>query len=440
MSEKTLVIQHNSVIEARYRLSVEEQRLIKTLVSQIQSGDEDFKIYEIRIADLAKLLDISDTSYYDRVKKITRKILGNVLSFIDEHGNEIQTNWLSSAKYYKRKGMVALRFDPELKPYLLQLKKLFTSYELGNILHLKGMYSIRIYELLKQYEKIGRREFTLEGLKHILKIDSEYPQYRDFKKFVLSPAENEISEKTDISYLTTETKKGRKVIGLIFIINSNNKKKLAAIEGFKEAPSSIGIDIPVTDNQINAFVDLLVTVGVSQQTAENLVKEHPEERIKAAIAYTQAQQKEGKVKNPGGFVVEAIKKEYRDNQAEEREKKAKSLQEAKAREDHIKKFERLKNVYSEAKNAMFEVWLSNQSEEALAEYRKKFMETLDPMFRKSKSIVEKLFSAHLKALAPFPSLREWAKQGSLDISLFEKELAQEERQAGVMVANPGIAE
>ena len=438
MSEKTLVVQHNAVIEARYKLSVEEQRLIKTLVSQIQSGDEDFKIYEIKIADLAKLLDVSGSSYYDRVKKVTRKILGNVLSFTDENGNEIQTNWLSSAKYYKGKGMVALRFDPELKPYLLQLKKLFTSYELGNILHLKGMYSIRIYELLKQYERIGRREFTLEGLKHILKIDSEYPQYRDFKKFVLLPAEKEISEKTDIKYFTTETKKGRKVVGLTFTINSNSQKKVSAIKGLADKPRNALVDIPATNKPIPELVDQLVKLGVSQKTAETLVKEHQEERIKAAILYTQAQQKEGKVKNPGGFVVEAIKKEYRDNQAEERAKKEKVLQEAKALEKHKKKWEQLKASYVEVRKAQLEAWRSSLDENVLAGYREKFMETVPPIMKQHKNILEQMFLGYLQDLMPFPSLRELAKQNNLDISEFENEVAQEERQTGAMAASPGI--
>ena len=107
-----------------------------------------------------------------------------------------------------------------------------------------------------------------------------------------------------------------------------------------DKPRNALVDIPATNKPIPELVDQLVKLGVSQKTAETLVKEHQEERIKAAILYTQAQQKEGKVKNPGGFVVEAIKKEYRDNQAEERAKKEKVLQEAKALEKHKKKWEK----------------------------------------------------------------------------------------------------
>ena len=43
----------NKLIEARYRLSVWEQRLILTLLINISKQDEDFKRYRIRVADFA---------------------------------------------------------------------------------------------------------------------------------------------------------------------------------------------------------------------------------------------------------------------------------------------------------------------------------------------------------------------------------------------------
>jgi plasmid replication initiation protein len=206
MSKKNLVIQHNAIIEARYTLSVEEQRLIKTLVSKIQPGDEDFKSYSIRLIDLSRLLGISESGYYNRIKKVTKKIMSNILNITDAKGDDVQVAWLSSATYRRGMGTVELRFDPVLKPYLLKLKKCFTSYELENILRLKGIHSIRFYELLKQYEKIGSREFDLLELRSILNIDCEYQEYKYFKRSVLIPVQKEVSEKTDIKFNFSEKK------------------------------------------------------------------------------------------------------------------------------------------------------------------------------------------------------------------------------------------
>ena len=431
MTDKTLVVQHNKIVEARYRLTVEEQRLIKTLVSQIRAHDEDFKVYQIHVHDLAALIGITDDHYYTRIKKLTKKLRDSSLCFINENGDEIQTGWLSSAVYRKGQGFVELRFDPILRPYLLQLQKYFTSYELGNILRLKGMYSIRIYELLKQDEWRGRREFTLEQFKTVLNLESEYREYRDLKKYVLAPAQKEICEKTDIGYTLTELKRGRKVIGLIFEILPKQKKK-------ENCNKAVVIDID-SDNKIQQnneveeqpkYFHLLLEIGVSHDMAKDLIKEHSEEEIHTAITYTETLKADGKIKNPAGFLVDALRKGFRDNHAEERRKKEKVQQEAKTREERTKKWEWLKAAYAEARKAKLEAWRSTLDENELAGHREKFMETVPPIMKQRKNIVEQMFLGYLKNFMSFPSLREWAKQNHLDISEFENEVAQEERQTG----------
>ena len=66
------------------------------------------------------------------------------------------------------------------------------------------------------------------------------------------------------------------------------------------------------------------------------------------------------------------------------------------------------------------------------------METVPPIMKQHKNILEQMFLGYLQDLMPFPSLRELAKQNNLDISEFENEVAQEERQTGAMAASPGI--
>jgi len=63
-----------------------------------------------------------------------------------------------SALFYnidtKEDGIINFEVNPSLKPYLLNITNNFTSYHLDTIAHLKSTYTIRIYELLKQYENI----------------------------------------------------------------------------------------------------------------------------------------------------------------------------------------------------------------------------------------------------------------------------------------------
>ena len=447
MTDKHLVVQHNKIIEAKYKLSVGEQRLIKYLISMIDKEDEDFKVYRISVADLSRLMDTSDNDMYRKVKVSSKKLISNVLTFEGLDGRELQVSWLSSAEYIPKEGVVELEFSPKLKPFLLQLKKYFKAYELGNIIHLKHTYSIRIYELLKQYETIGHRRFLVENLRTLLMIgDDEYKQFSDFRKRILVAAQKELNEKTDISFTWDEEmdKEGRKqkCVAIVFFIKPQVRKLSEEFESVAIAPPSPPQDTgkrPAGNGIYGSVFQKLVGFGVAETTAEALVNEYGGQRIEYAIAHAQAQQKEGKVKNMAGFLVESVRSGYVDNQAEERNKKQAAAQEAKAREERARNFENLKRAYAEAKNARFHEWREMLGEQAVAEHRKRHMETVSPLLRKHGSIMEQLFLAHLKDLMRFPRLREWAKQSRIPVEEFEEELAAEERQAAAMAVRSGTA-
>lgn len=425
MTDKNLVVQHNKIIEARYRLSIGEQRLIKLLVSMIERDDEDFKKYQIRVVDLASLLDIKRKDFYAAVKLATKKLIGNVLTF-DIDGETFQASWLASAHYHKGNGVVDLQFAPLLKPFLLQLKQHFTSYELGNVIHLSHTHSIRVYELLKQYEKIGKRRFTIEQLKEVLMLDDgQYKLYKDFKKYVLITAQEELEEKTDIAFEMIEERKWKTCVAIEFIIKSKERKQNLLQSDY---PPILKTEENSKGRQSNPTVEQLMKLGVTLKIAEEIVKEYKEDKILAAISYTQNQEKEGKVKNLAGFVVEAIKNEYRDNYAEERKKQEVTLQEAKDREENSKRWEAVKEAYKKSKDATFEKWYPTLNPDDVAGYRETYVAALSPYISKNETVTERIFLSHFKNdVMKFPSLREWmGKQKNITMAEFEEELARYE--------------
>ncbi len=116
-----IVTQSNELVEARYNLSLGEQRLVLAMIARVQPCDEDFKPYRINIAELADFLGIAKGSAYHECKKITKALLGRVLE-IQEDGRLLQIGWVSSADYIDGQGYADLCFDPKLKPFLLQLR------------------------------------------------------------------------------------------------------------------------------------------------------------------------------------------------------------------------------------------------------------------------------------------------------------------------------
>jgi len=217
------------IMNSSYDLSLEEQKIILTLASMVRQDDEDFKPYNFKISEFIKLLGIEDKSKYTEIPRITKELMKKVFE-IQEGDTLIQTSWLSGAKYKKGTGYVELTFSPYLKPYMLKLNKLYTSYKLINVLRMKSKYSPRIYEILKCNEFKTQKyvEIEINELRKLLKSEDIYPLYADFKRKVIEKAKKELKELTDISFDYEEIKTGRKVTALRFKINSNENNEIAA--------------------------------------------------------------------------------------------------------------------------------------------------------------------------------------------------------------------
>lgn len=258
--DKRLVVKANKLNESRYKLSVQEQRIILTMISMIKPGDVDFKPYNFRIKDFADMVGIKGHSTYSDIKNITRDLRKKGFTITEPDG-DLQIGWVSSVKYYDNEGSLELSFDPKLKPYLLALKKEFTRYQIKNVIRLKSAYSVRIYELLKQYQAVGSRIFDLEDLRIVLGIpDEKLRPYSNFKLRVIEKAKEELIN-TDIIFTYEPIKAGRRVTGLHFTIKNNDSAvKQSYKNKKKEEPKENQLTLALQEKQtqkIHAQLDEL---------------------------------------------------------------------------------------------------------------------------------------------------------------------------------------
>jgi len=213
------VTKANTLIEANYRLSLTQQRIVLLLASLVQPDDKDFKTYRIYVKDLMDILDINRSHLYEQMIVMIRNLMKIVVTINLGDGKYLDTHWIDGQKYEIGGGYSDITFHPELKPFFLCLKERFTTYKLENVMRLKSIYSIRIYELLKQYQSIGKRTITIENLRKMLGIlPKEYKTYNNLKRKVIEVAHKEINEKTDISFEFREIKHIRRVVELEFTI------------------------------------------------------------------------------------------------------------------------------------------------------------------------------------------------------------------------------
>jgi plasmid replication initiation protein len=316
LPKSLLVTQANELVQARYNLPLGEQRLVLIMISKIQPEDEDFKPYKIRVGELAEFLGIDKGSAYRECKKITESLLGRVLS-IDESDGLLQTNWVSSAKYIDGTGIVNLSFDPSLKPYLLQLKSNFTSCKLEMLLSFKSQYSVRIYTLLKQYEKLKEREIELEELRTMLGVRLEqYHLYGDFRRYVLQATQKELAEKSDLYFEFDEIKYGRRVGAIRFHIITKSQPKelpseqLSLLEAIPNPLTSFAnLDAPKSPI-IDELMFLVPEQHKTKKTVLSAIIEHEKklgaDYVKRNILYSNA--KSGK--SYAGFLANALKQDW----------------------------------------------------------------------------------------------------------------------------------
>lgn len=241
--KNSLVVKNNDLIEARYDLSLLEQKIILYSVSKIDTNNNSFNLIRLDVKEISKMIG-TDVDRYSEFSNIANGLMDRKVYLKDRP--KLDVRWLASSEYIGN-GMIELEFSEKLIPYLLQLKSRFTRYQLKNIINLKNKHSLRIYELLKQYETIGHRKFELNELKTILFIENQYERVYDFERFVLKIAKEEINKYTDISIDYEKIKTGRRVTDILFKVDckDTNRKEyinyLNEVYQIKDMQKSMGL-------------------------------------------------------------------------------------------------------------------------------------------------------------------------------------------------------
>ena len=136
----------------------------------------------------------------------------------DESETDSTVSWLDRVEFNRRSGHVRVRIDDRLAPYLFNLSRHYTRYQLYNVLAMRSAFSIRMYELLKSYTFQKTKEFSVDELKKILMVDEKksYTNFNLFRTKVIDKAIDEINSLTDLRITYKTIKKGKKVVAVKF--------------------------------------------------------------------------------------------------------------------------------------------------------------------------------------------------------------------------------
>lgn len=230
----TLVKKSNSIIRTRITVkSVEASRILAHLVACIRTDDEKLKqAYSVPAKDIIPYIGGEN---YKRIK-VTCRELASAFAETEEpdpdgpHPIYRARPFFTDIRY--RKGIITANFNPLMSPFLLDLKKCFTTYNLTEYLSLPSIYSQRIFEITKSLanSKNGEAIIPMADLHRFLDSPKSFQaNFKDFRRFVLEKAHKDITEKTSFRFEWEPVKVGRSVEKIRFIF-SGGKKALAQKE------------------------------------------------------------------------------------------------------------------------------------------------------------------------------------------------------------------
>jgi len=240
MKKTHIANQSREMIFSKSNFNINQQKLLLTLIAQIDSKGSHIKPITITLKEMSKLykkelesrdlkraLTKINEDFWVRNKKNTGIVTRRLFEDIDVEDGTSD---------------ITFTFHKHMEEHLINLNP-YVSTNIKNIIPLKSVYSIRIYQFLRaelwNCERNNKKyEVDLDYLKEILMTPKSYDNFNLFKTYVLTPAFEQINEFTDISFTYELQKKGKKVIGIEFDIKTNVLKKqrndYEAKKAFKE--------------------------------------------------------------------------------------------------------------------------------------------------------------------------------------------------------------
>lgn len=199
--QKLLVYKSNYLVNASYKLTLNEQRIILLAISKLDSREQyHSKTIQIKSDEFCKRFSVKKSDFYNTINLTLDSLFSRVVRIRnDEIKHEFR--FISSKKYYNNLSYFEITFSNEIMDYLIDLKDNFSKYNLKHVVNFKNKHSVRVYELLNEfsYKNIKKRVITIEELKECLNLKNEYSRFNSFRESVIDKAVNEINKYTNIS-------------------------------------------------------------------------------------------------------------------------------------------------------------------------------------------------------------------------------------------------
>lgn len=232
IQKEHIITKRNVLNELRSNsMTLQELRFFSIYLSKINSNDIRTRNVRFSLSEFEKIMEFDSRVKVDYLKNVTNSLLCKVVNVpLNEKGGytafqlfkECTVNTDQFGEWY-----IEIDAHDKALPLMFEFKNKYFTYQLWNALRLKSTNQLRMYEILKQYEKVGERIISLDELKELLGIKKdEYTLFNNFKKRVLDSCQKALKENTDIHFTYEPIRrkgKGGKIQFLKFKIRKNKE-------------------------------------------------------------------------------------------------------------------------------------------------------------------------------------------------------------------------
>ena len=209
----------------RTSMTLQELRFFSIYLAKINARDIRTRKVRFKLSDFQKIMGFSQINIV-QLKESTNSLLGKVVNIPDGKGGYTGFTLFKRCKVFEENfdWYIEIEASDDALPLMFDFKSHYFTYELWNALQLKSVNQIRIYELLKQYEYIGKREITISELRELIGIaPNEYTRWDNFKRKVLDSCQKALAENTDICFTYEKGRSGTggKWLSIVFHIKKN---------------------------------------------------------------------------------------------------------------------------------------------------------------------------------------------------------------------------
>ena len=134
------------IITSKHNLSLLAIKIMDVIISGIQENDDENQKYSFFVKDFKKLVGVKRNNIHSCVKTAIRELMQDPLEIHTDTG-WFMCNWITGGKYIDEEGRIECSVYPDLRPYLLGVKKKYLQYSLSYVLKMSNKYAVRIYML-----------------------------------------------------------------------------------------------------------------------------------------------------------------------------------------------------------------------------------------------------------------------------------------------------